>query len=265
MVHHSQVFIYCCYNSTFTASLAGIFEGVGNKLIMRPAELDAESLELQAFRAHVAKRADVCKYMVELVDSVDTAIGICEDFGKFMPSNIATTSYIPQGCMQTRLEVRRTSRTTSNFNHPINISDPTLRLMSGRCDKILVDSIDIWGSNYETAAEQLAVDFFLCRTLSTKDVNFTFMLIPEKKYATFTTTTRNMEDVDFGVRMLNVLVVYFIYFFFNFFSQIFSLDHTSLPTSFSRNIQSRCANSAELLKSKNLSKMCFIFQILANQ
>ena len=94
---------------------------------------------------------------------------------------------------------------------PKTIEGPSLISMCGRCDLMISTHTYIYGHGYQSAAEQLATYFFLCREFSTEDMNFTFKVIPENKYTTFTTTTRNMEDADCGVRRFKCLGVVFFF------------------------------------------------------
>ena len=193
--HKSLAIIYCCYNSkvvsdsaTFLSkpTLGRIFGVMGENILAEKMALHNEGLETNAFRAHVARRDDVGKYILELTTNLTEARNICNNFENLAVNYLKTTSCAPK-----------------------TIEGPSLISMCGRCDLMISTHTYIYGHGYQSAAEQLATYFFLCREFSTEDMNFTFKVIPENKYTTFTATTRNMEDDPCGVRIFKCLGVVF--------------------------------------------------------
>ena len=201
--HKSLAIIYCCYNSKVfpvtahcdifasgvTGPLSRTFDAIGVNLYAETKALSDEGVEKNTFRAHVARRDDARNYILELTSNSMAASEICKTFRNSVVHYFKTTSCSPK-----------------------TIVDPSLLSMGGRCDSMISTHTHIYGYGYQTIAEQLAMYFFLCRTHSTADMNFTFKVVPENKYTDFTATTRNMEDeVDCGVRRLQFFG--FIYFF----------------------------------------------------
>ena len=198
--HKSLAIIYCCYNSKVfpvtahcdifasgvTGPLSRTFDAIGVNLYAETKALSDEGVEKNTFRAHVARRDDVGKYILELTTNLTEARNICNNFENLAVNYLKTTSCAPK-----------------------TIEGPSLISMCGRCDLMISTHTYIYGHGYQSAAEQLATYFFLCREFSTEDMNFTFKVIPENKYTTFTTTTRNMEDDPCGVRIFKCLGVVF--------------------------------------------------------